>query len=214
MFNSLSNDLIKKLILLAYQQNCVKTFHITRLSMYKELQGRLSNFDSADKLCLSISNSDSLGKILGLVKTKLVPANYPENLIQSLNFPDNSFDFCISDQVFEHIEGNPFKAFSETARILKSGGFVCHTTCFINKIHGVPLDFWRFTPDALSLMAKETGLEVTLVGGWGNREVAPLMSSEFRFMPVPDDPSNPIYELACKNELDWPITTWIIAKKP
>jgi SAM-dependent methyltransferase len=214
MFKSLSNNAIEKLLLFAYKQNCEKTFHITRLSMYKDLKGRLKDFDSSDKLCLSISDSNGLGEVLGLEETKSIVANYPEYQIQSLNFPDNSFDFCISDQVFEHIEGNPFKAFSETARILKRGGFVCHTTCFINEVHGAPKDFWRFTPDALSLMANECGLEVTVLGGWGNREVIPLMNSDFRFSPIPDDPANPIYELATKNEPDWPISTWIIAKKP
>lgn len=64
----------------------------------------------------------------------------------NLSFNDEQFDFCISDQVLENIEGNPFKAFSETARVVKKGGRVCHITCFINGIHGAPNDFWRYTP--------------------------------------------------------------------
>lgn len=62
-------------------------------------------------------------------------------------------------------------------------------------------------------MAKENGLEVVKVGGWGNREVVGLMKSRFRMRPIPNNPSNPLYVLATQNEEDWPIVVWIVAKK-
>ena len=214
---SLSEKSIEDLLLFAYNQSGEKGAHITRLIMNNALNNKFSNYDSSLKTCLAISDSKNLAKILGLSKTNVTEANYPKSNMLNLKFSSDKFDFCISDQVLEHIEGDPFLAFSESARVIKSGGLVCHTTCFINEIHGYPKDFWRYTVSALNLMAKHSGLETVLTGQWGNREVQDLIqnmsTSKFRFMPVPKDQNNPINKLACKNEADWPITVWIIARK-
>ena len=41
------------------------------------------------------------------------------------------------NQVLEHIGGDPFTAVDETFRVLKEGGIVLHTTCFISPIHAL-----------------------------------------------------------------------------
>ncbi len=209
----LSDKTIDALLVMAYNQPGKKTHKITRLAMYQALANTFAAFDGLDKTCLALSRSIEFARILGLVQTTIIEANYPEHNILDLNFPDNHFDFCISDQVLEHVEGNPFKAISETARILKPGGFMCHTTCFINKIHGAPKDFWRYTPDALSLLCKESGLHEELVGGWGNREATLLMKPPYRNKSIPDNPTNPLYILATRNEHDWPVVVWVVARK-
>jgi hypothetical protein len=38
--------------------------------------------------------------------------------------------------------------------VLRPGGLVCHTTWFIDPTHAAPKDLWRFTPDALRLLAE------------------------------------------------------------
>ncbi len=214
--HSLSTETIISLFKFAGNVAGPKAPHITRLSMYKALKNAFHDVCRPGMNCLAISDSIKFGQnILGLKDIKFVAADYPGHNILDLKFPSESFDFCISDQVLEHVEGDPLKAFSETARVIRRGGYVCHTTCFINQVHGVPKDFWRFTPGALELLAKSCGLQPTLVGGWGNREVGGLLSrNDLRFMPIPDDPANPIYKLAVRNEADWPIVVWIIAKKP
>jgi SAM-dependent methyltransferase len=213
---SLTLDTVTKLFKFAMNVPGQKTWWITRLSMYKALKNRLASEDREERNCLAISSSVEFGRnVLGLKKCTYTQANYPEQNLLSLRFPDSQFDFCISDQVLEHVEGNPFKAFSESSRVIKPGGYVCHTTCFINGIHKTPGDFWRFTPDALRLMAKEAGLEPIIIGGWGNREVMSILASpELRYEGIPDDPNNPVYQLALKNDEDWPISVWIIARKP
>jgi SAM-dependent methyltransferase len=188
-------------------------WHITRAAMYKALRDKLRAHDAADRTCLAISDSVWFGKILGLKQCRYTPANYPEHNILDLTFADGSFDFVISDQVFEHIEGDPFVAFRETARVLRAGGMLCHTTCFINEIHASPRDFWRFTPDALALLARHAGCEVVLVGAWGNREAWALINAGFRWAKIPADETHPLYQLAMRNEPQWPIVTWIIARK-
>src|SRR5690606_2405557 len=125
--------------------------------MYKALGGKFADLDGPDKTCLAISKSKFFGKIAGLQTCEYTEADYPEHNMMSLQFPDDGFDFCISDQVLEHIEGDPFIAFNETVRVTKPGGYICHTTCFLNEVHGVPKDFWRYTTTALDLLAKSSG---------------------------------------------------------
>lgn len=54
-----------------------------------------------------------------------------ENL-ESLTFPDNSFDLLVTQDVMEHIF-DPVKAFKEIARVLKPGGAHIFTVPLINK---------------------------------------------------------------------------------
>jgi SAM-dependent methyltransferase len=190
-----------------------KTFHVTRLYMYSALRDRFADKDGPDKRCLAISHSANLSALLGLKTCPTTEANYPEHDIMTLSLESAAYDFCVSDQVFEHIHGNPFVAFANTTRILKKGGLVCHTTCFTNPIHKIPHDMWRFSPDGLRLMAEESGCRVIDAAGWGNKEFWALDRLGFRMQPIPDDPQNPIYKIAMKNDPLWPIATWVIAEK-
>ncbi len=109
---------------------------------------------------MAISHSANLASLVGLKSIKITKGNYPECSFLNMPFQDNYFDFCFSDQVLEHVEGNPYKAFEESIRVVKSGGFIIHTTCFVNQFHADPGDFWRFTPDALKLMSETCGATV------------------------------------------------------
>ncbi len=206
---SFTKDLIK--FCLSSQQG-PKRYHITRLYMYTHLQDFLVKQDSKFKQCLAISGSSGLAKILGLKSVQIQSAHYPECNLINLKFQDNSFDFCLSDQVLEHVQGNPYKAFEESIRVVKPGGFIIHTTCFINEVHHFPGDFWRFTPDALRLMSESFGTEVMTCGGWGNREVWSYIDMGYRGAKIPEDPHNPIYQLAMKNDPSCPIVTWVVAQ--
>ncbi|HUF55727.1 MAG TPA: methyltransferase domain-containing protein [Thermohalobaculum sp.] len=214
MFKSLDMETQKRLIKFALENDASRRrWHITRLSMYRKLKNLLSDFDSPNKKCLCISKSTALAKLLGIRASELVEANYPEFDIIDLPFENSSFDFCVSDQVLEHVEGNPFTAVSECYRAVKPGGIVAHTTCFINAIHGVPKDFWRFTPEALKLLHRQNPGEVIECDGWGNREAWAYISLGFRGEKIPENENNPIFQLALKTEKKWPIVTWIIYRK-
>lgn len=66
-------------------------------------------------------------------------ANFPkldirQGDVQSLDFPDNSFDVAIATAVIEHLP-NPGKAMREAKRVLRSGGIIVLTA---------PDPFWEY----------------------------------------------------------------------
>jgi SAM-dependent methyltransferase len=207
-------DLRRSLLDFAYAGPGPKRWHITRLFMYRTLSDRLAAFDGAGKTCLCISASKGLARIAGLRQAELLEATYPEASLLDLPQAEASLDFVVSDQVLEHVEGDPFRAIAESLRVLRPGGHAIHTTCFINEIHAAPGDFWRFTPRALELLGTTAGAEVVLSGGWGNRAALEVIDLGFRMMPVPEHPDNPVYQIAMRQEPDFPITTWVILRKP
>lgn len=185
--------------------------HVTRYTMY----GRLSRFRCVDpegKSVLAISGSQSLCRVLGFDDAQILNADYPKYDLLDLPFPANSFDYVVSDQVLEHIEGNPQTAMEEAFRVLKPGGIGIHTTCFINPIHENPEDYWRFTPKALALLAGKHA-SIAEADGWGNPFVWPYVWMGLRFVPIPHSSWHPFHWLATKNVENWPIVTWVVARK-
>lgn len=194
--------------------------HVTRYFMYDhfaKLGPRLPNRQGAR--VLSISHSDKLGHLIGLQPSEIVSAIYPDQNILALGYPDASFDYVLSDQVFEHIEGNPATAAKECLRVLKPGGVAIHTTCFNMSIHSSDnstpseaSDFWRFTPQGLRLLHPDC--EILDSGGWGNRYVWEIEKDGMRYHGVPPVSWHPMHKIAMTNDPLWPIVTWVVARKP
>lgn len=67
---------------------------------------------------------------------------------------------CLS--VLEHVT-NPFEVFRGLAELLKADGLLILSTVFSFPEHDI--DYWRFTPRALKILAYQAGLE-TLEAGW------------------------------------------------
>lgn len=186
--------------------------HITRYYMYDRLQALGQGFPQRNGRVLSISHSTNLASLLSLEPSELVSADYPEHNVLSLGFPDSSFDYVLSDQVLEHVEGDPYRAISECHRILRPGGIAVHTTCFINPVHGAPRDFWRFTPDALALLHHGWS-QIIEAGGWGNFQVWSVIQDGMRYTGVPHAKWHPLHKIAVDNDPLWPIVTWVAARK-
>ena len=55
---------------------------------------------------------------------------------------------------------------------------------------------------------------MVLSGGWGNRAALAVIDLGFRWVPIPENAANPIYQLAMRNEPDFPIVTWVVLRKP
>jgi hypothetical protein len=69
---------------------------------------------------------------------------------------------CLS--VLEHVE-NPFAVFDGLYRSLKPQGLLILSTVFSFRYHPAPMDYWRFTPDCLKMLAEKSGFTV-LDCGW------------------------------------------------
>ena len=104
--------------------------HITRYVMHRRLETVGRSFPSHGGKVLAISRSTGLCDVLGLHPESVTEANFPEHNLLSLKFPDEAFDFVLSDQVLEHIEGSPQQAIDESWRVLRAGGIAVHTTCW------------------------------------------------------------------------------------
>lgn len=66
---------------------------------------------------------------------------------------DDSFDFVISGNAFEHIEC-PWLTMQEIAKKLKPCGIVCILTPFNLSEHRYPKDCYRYYPDGMTALAK------------------------------------------------------------
>jgi SAM-dependent methyltransferase len=184
-----------------------------RFSMYEALEAFVPPLVPTEKAkVLAIGNSWVLAKMIAPNAT-IVEANYPEYNILSLPFPDDTFDVVVTDQVLEHVEGDPFVAVEECRRVLKLAGIAVHTAPLLIQIHGFPSDFWRFTPDGLALLARGHS-EVLMADGWGNRYLWLLSWSGVLFgRQVPLAAWHPYHRIAVINEPHYPIAVWVVARK-
>ena len=75
-------------------------------------------------MSLDIYGTDTLRDTMRIEKDDL-PSNIKDRISQIQNnkmeYDDNTFDFVISNQVFEHIR-YPLDSYKEIARVLKPGG--------------------------------------------------------------------------------------------
>jgi SAM-dependent methyltransferase len=161
---------------------------------------------------LSISGSQSLCRLIGFDEGQIEDASYPSANVLDLPHDDSFYELVASDQVLEHIEGNPQRAIDECFRVLRPGGMAIHTTCFMQTIHAAPSDFWRFTPSALALLVRPHA-KVIEADGWGNLWFLLLSAIGMRSVPVPHSRWHPWNWLATHNMANWPVVTWVVARK-
>lgn len=185
--------------------------HLVRYYMYRRMK-EYFNVPIGGKV-LGISGIENFRPLIDK-NAEVLDVQYPEVDMQALPYPENTFDFVISDQVIEHLE-NPTKAIGESYRVLKKNGIAIHTTTFVNFLHPVPKDFWRFSPDALRYLCKDFS-EILHCEGWGNR-IALLLFFFFwerlDLVNIPDTPRGLKYYISNWNEPRFPIVTWIVARK-
>lgn len=162
---------------------------------------------------LGISGIVNFYPLIDFKSSEITEVNYPAVDMQNLPFENESFNFVITDQVLEHIEDYG-KAIQESKRVLKKGGIAIHTTCFINHLHHFPIDFWRFSPDALRYLFRDFS-EIIQYDGWGNRLALVLcfISNRLRLINIPESKWSPLNFIATLNDERYPIVTWVVAKK-
>jgi SAM-dependent methyltransferase len=160
---------------------------------------------------LGVSSIDNLR---GMIRTDdITIAQYPEVDMQQLPYENETFDAVMSDQVIEHVQ-NVTQATEESLRVLKKNGLAIHTTCFMSHIQPNPKEYWRFSPDALKYLFRNSA-EILQCETWGNRIaiLLCLIGDGFRLMQIPDNPFDFRHWIATRNEERYPIVTWIVARK-
>lgn len=63
---------------------------------------------------------------------------------RNIPFQDDTFDFVISESVFEHVR-DPWHYAQELHRVLKPGGKILIDTAFLQPVHGDPYHFYNMT---------------------------------------------------------------------
>jgi len=185
--------------------------HITRYWYYRHL-ATLQTPPAPGSRAVAISGSERLAGIFGYSGQQVLTIDYPESDLLSLRFADNTFDALFTDQVVEHIAGDPFVAFAESFRVVKPGGLVVHATVLIHPIHNYPIDCWRFSPTGLRLMAEPLG-DIIDVGGWGHFWLWPYVLLGLLSIPIPHARWHPLHKFAVHNDPSWPCVTWVVARK-
>lgn len=79
-----------------------------------------------------------------------------------LPFKDECFDVVLAIEVLEHLP-EPQKFFSETHRVLRSGGILILTVPLMHPVHEVPNDFLRYTSSGLIYWTEKNGFRIIRV---------------------------------------------------
>jgi UDP-arabinose 4-epimerase len=102
---------------------------------------------SSGKMVLQLGSGTDECNLPNLVKTDAYI--YSSGLdacvdVHALPFEDNTFDYCYSLAVFEHIH-SPWIAAEEIYRVLKPGGRVYTLSAFTQHVHGYPSHYFNMT---------------------------------------------------------------------
>lgn len=115
------------------------------------------------------------------------------------------FDLIIADQIFEHLPW-PYRAGKNVHAMLKPGGYFVIATPFLVRIHRVPIDCSRWTPDGLSYLLQECGFAAKDIDAkaWGNRACVVGNFHKWRKRG---------FFGSLRNEPDFPVMVWAFARK-
>ncbi|MFH1971879.1 MAG: class I SAM-dependent methyltransferase [archaeon] len=123
----------------------------------KILLNESKDYDLKDKIILEIGSGIKSYKHnfkkAKVITTDLIKLPNIDEVadIMNLKYVDNSFDFIICNNVFEHLS-DPNKAANEIYRVLKQNGEVFIVTPFLFPLHDEPFDFFRYTSEGLKII--------------------------------------------------------------
>lgn len=142
-----------------------RRYRYSRYAMYTAIENFLKHRKLSAGKCLLIGDSikgkgNEKIKIRNPAITNMLPKkceilapSFPDVDIHKMPYEDNSFDYVIADQVLEHVR-KPWIGVEEVRRVLKREGLAILTSVLIFPVHGVPHDYWRFTPEGLIVLCE------------------------------------------------------------
>jgi SAM-dependent methyltransferase len=197
-----------------------KRYKFSRYAMYNSIENHIKELKLQPGKAILIGDSlrgksKSFKQIQNTALTDMLPKGcdiiappYPDVDIQRMPYSEKYFDYVLSDQVLEHVP-MPWVAAEEIWRILKPGGITINTTCLIHPLHGLPDDYFRFTPNGLRSLFSH--FEILLAEGAGNLEAVFDCFKGGRGGRVV--PGTPREKKALKNDGKNLLHVWIIAKR-
>jgi SAM-dependent methyltransferase len=173
--------------------------------MNREIERFIRSLDCTRMDVVEISGTGSQGK-------------YGFRSYRTTQFPDydvcagplgrQQFDVVIAEQVFEHIQ-RPDLAAANIYEMLRPGGTFIISTPFLLKVHGAPLDLYRWTEHGMRQLLETAGFAVITTASWGNREC--LLAD---LKPGLDWTLYNPRKHSLHNDSQFPIVVWAFAEKP
>jgi len=114
------------------------------------------------------------------------------------------FDVVLCEQVLEHVQ-DPFHATRTLYDLTIPGGVLVISTPFLIRLHGMPDDYWRFTPSAIVILLEKAGFEAIEVHTWGNKRAVRNNLNNWQ---------NYRFYHSLRNNLSIPVVVWAFARKP
>jgi SAM-dependent methyltransferase len=105
-------------------------------------------------------------KYLGLDAFKSVSSPEVLGAITAIPFASGKLDACLTVWVLDDLP-DPGAAIREIARVLKPGGHYFAVECQSTASHFLPHDYFRFAPNAMIRMARDSGLEAVSRRSYG-----------------------------------------------
>lgn len=198
-----------------------RRYKFSRYAMYTAIEKFLKSKKLSAGKCLLIGDSikgkgNEKLKIRNAAIINMLPKNceiiapsYPDVDIHRMPYDDNLFDYVIADQVLEHVR-KPWIGVEEVRRVLKPHGLAILTSALIFYVHGVPNDYWRFTPDGLKVLC-ENFSKIHICSGTGNLQFVIDIFQGRGGIQVSRNTNLEKRALACDNK--FLVSVWIIAEK-
>lgn len=119
--------------------------------------------------------------------------------------PGKQYDIIFAEHVFEHLP-HPRRAVENVHAMLRPDGYFLITLPFLFRIHASPIDCSRWTPQGLCYLLEEGGFSPDTIrtGAWGNRQAVRLQLRGRNYCTR-------LHSL--KNEPDFPVSVWALARK-
>jgi SAM-dependent methyltransferase len=197
-----------------------RRYKFSRYGMYTAIENFIKSKKLLSGKCLLIGDSlkgkgNDKVKIRNTAITDMLPKGckilaptYPDVDIHKMPYENDTFDYVIADQILEHVK-NPWIGVEEVRRVLKPGGLAILTSVLMFPIHGVPQDYWRFTPDGLKVLC-ENFSKIHMSKGVGDLNFA-MDVYEKRYKQV--KPNTPLEKRAMASDNKHTVMVWIIAEK-
>ena len=126
-----------------------------------------------------------------------------------LPWENEQLDILLSDQMLEHVR-RPWIVAEEFIRVLKKGGILICTTCFMQRSHDKGT-FFNFHPNGLHELFSDS-LANTYISGWGHRIANDLINySNVRNAKVYG--SKKLKDMCDYNDADSPFSVWVCGIK-